>query len=122
MSKKVTVRGAKELKAAFRELDAETKKGLGREISKAAQPVRDEARNLLQKYQGISLKTIRVKRSGPVVSIQQGATKTTGKRPDFGALQMTHGLVPAVEDKSSEVVEAVGSAIDRWITQVGLGP
>lgn len=119
MAEKVSVRGLPELRRAFRELDDDVKKGLGKELTKAAVPARDEARSLVQRYQGASVNTIRVSRRGPVVAVQQSAKKTTGLRSDFGALQMRTVLIPAVHDKANEVFERVDEALGRWIQERG---
>jgi hypothetical protein len=41
------------------------------------------------------------------------ARKVTGKRPDYGSLQMRHALLPALENDKEKVYEAMEHALDR---------
>lgn len=52
-----------------------------------------------------------VRRRG--VSVEQSLRRTTGQRPDFGALQMRTALEPALEAKEGEVTEAMEDAVDE---------
>jgi len=47
------------------------------------------------------------------VSVEQSLRKTTGKRSDFGALQMRKALEPAVDAKEGEIEDAMEDAIDK---------
>ena len=53
----------------------------------------------------------RVRQRG--VSVEQSKKKHGGKRPDYGALQMRRALLPALDTKQEEVVEAFSKANDR---------
>jgi hypothetical protein len=46
------------------------------------------------------------------VSVEQSKRRTTGKRPDYGALQMRLALMPGLEAKEEEVVAAFDQATD----------
>lgn len=52
------------------------------------------------------------------VSVEQSLRKTTGKHPEYGAWQMRHGLVPALEAKADvverEFVRAMDKVADRF--------
>lgn len=52
-----------------------------------------------------------VRRSG-MISVEQSRRKTTGKRPDYGALQMRKALVPALDEHSDDVVRETEAAMD----------
>ncbi len=39
--------------------------------------------------------------------------RTTGRRPDFGRLQLSRALYPAVDENQDKVTEKMESAIDR---------
>lgn len=58
-----------------------------------------------------------VRRTG-VVSVEQSLRKTTGKRPDFGALQMRRALIPALQANESEVVGQMEGAMERIVVQL----
>jgi len=57
----------------------------------------------------------RVSVSGRGVFVRQSRRKTTGLRPDFGALQLREALEPALERNESQVFREVERAIDRTI-------
>jgi hypothetical protein len=46
-------------------------------------------------------------RAGAIVHLEQSLRKTTGLHPEWGALQMTKGLLPAREEKLDEVADRV---------------
>lgn len=46
------------------------------------------------------------------VSVEQSLRKTTGLRPDFGALQMRVALLPALDKKADQVEHEFEHAID----------
>lgn len=47
------------------------------------------------------------------ISVEQSLRRTTGKHGEYGSWQMRHGLLPALESKEDEVMEATDDAIDR---------
>lgn len=47
------------------------------------------------------------------VAVEQRLGRTTGTRPDFGALQMRKALDPALAAKEGEIVKAFDDAIDK---------
>lgn len=54
------------------------------------------------------------------VEVEQRLRKTTGKRGDWGVIQMRKGLIPALYDKEKEIVALLDTAIERVNQQVGL--
>ena len=56
---------------------------------------------------------VRVRQSG--VAVQQSLRKTTGKRPDYGALQMRRALLPALDANEAETMQKVEAALDDVI-------
>jgi len=46
------------------------------------------------------------------VSIEQSLRKTTGTRPDFGALQMRKGLLPALAQEETHFEQEMEHALD----------
>jgi hypothetical protein len=109
---KVKVNGYRETVRALDKVNRDAKKVVLAELALAAEPMAADARALLSRYQGASLSTIRPRASIRGVFITQNKRKVTGKRPDFGALEMTHGLIPAVEGKSDELVPRLEIALD----------
>lgn len=92
----------------------ETKKLVRDEIRKIAEPVLADARAKLSDYDARSAARlgISVRRTG-VVSVEQRMRKTTGLRPDFGALQMSRALIPALDENTDRVEREFGEAVDR---------
>lgn len=86
------------------------------ELRKAAEPVRDDATRLF--LTRITPRTqatrygISVRRTG-VVAVEQRKRRTTGKRPDFGGLQMREALVPSLNNNQAEVLAHLDRAIEK---------
>jgi hypothetical protein len=103
----------------FRQLDKLTKAELGAELKEAAAPVVTTARELVSQFTGAKVSTITARRVGPRVRVQQGARKTTGQHPQFGALQMTHVLIPARDEHEEEIRTAVAVALHKYALAEG---
>lgn len=54
----------------------------------------------------------RVRPAG-LVTVEQPLRKTTGKRPDWGVVQMTHAFLPALEEKGEEAKDRIASEVER---------
>lgn len=85
---------------------------LREELKRTAEPVAREARSLVSQWQGAKTSTIgpRVVLAG--VYVTQRARTVTGLRGDFGALQMTHAMIPALEHNEENIVAGAERAID----------
>lgn len=110
----IRVKGLDELRRSFNRLDRRLTRDLGEELKRAAVPVAERARERVSRYRGASPQTIQPTRSGLRVYVRQGARKVTGRRGDFGHLQMIEVLEPALEERSDEVVELVDDVLGRW--------
>lgn len=119
MSVEIRVHGVREVSAAFRTVDRKLASDFGGDLKKAAEPVAVAGRQKVTRFQGASVKTIRTKRSGPRVFVEQGARKVTGNRGDFGALQMRTVLVPALEEQSDEVFDNVEKVLEHYARVTG---
>ena len=115
----VRVHGGKEVQRAFKQVDKHLVTDFGNALKKAAEPVAELARDKVTRYQGASVRTIRTRRQGPRVWVEQGARKVTGKRGDFGALQMRTVLMPALDERADEVFAAVEVTLGRWAAGAG---
>lgn len=115
----IRVHGAREVVAAFRKVDKKLAAQFGNDLKKAAAPVTDTARAKVTRYHGAKVNTIRARRSGPRVFVEQGARKVTGKRGDFGALQMRTVLMPALEERSGEVFDRVEEVLNNYARSAG---
>jgi hypothetical protein len=98
-----------------KELTKEVRDGL----RKAAEPVRDDAH---ARFSHVSPRSalgykVRVRQRG--VAVEQSRKRTTGKRPDFGVMQMREALLPALAAKSDEVVERLDDVLGRLAGENG---
>ena len=112
-SSTIRVEGLRETVMAFRRLDKKLPKVVTDELKKAADPVAQDARAKISHYPGAKLNTIRprVKGAGNVY-VTQGARKKTGKRPDFGSLQMRR-LLESLDDNRAQVYRHVENALEE---------
>lgn len=110
---RVIVHGYREVDRAFRKLSAEISGEFRGEMRQAAEPIADAARSKLRRFAGISLDTIRPVALARGVVVRQDARKVTGKRADFGAIQMTRGFIPAANENEHKVIEGLERALDR---------
>ena len=118
MSSTIRVQGTREVMAAFRKVDKSLAKQFGDDLKKAAAPVVQDAK-AKQRWQGASVNTIRAKRSGARVFVEQSARKVTGLRADYGALQMRESLVPALEENTAEVFAEVEHVLNQYANSAG---
>lgn len=98
---------------ALARTDKATQKAAREEIRKAGDHVRNDASSLftaVDTRSAAGYKT-RVRQRG--VAVEQSIRKTTGTRPDFGALQMRRALVPALEQNEAATNRALELALDR---------
>lgn len=114
MAGAVRIRGLRELTVALRAADRDLAKGLRKELREAAKIVALEARRRFSRYDQRSAMGMspRVRSAGMAV-VEQRRSRVTGKRPDYGALQMRKAFIPALEAKRDEVEKHVEDMLDR---------
>lgn len=106
----IKVEGYRATIKALGDVDRGTKRAVFAGLRAAAEPIAADARSKLSGFQGISLGTIKPSARSTGVVVIQRAKKTTGKRADFGALQMRKGLLPALEENEDTVACDVEAA------------
>ncbi len=91
----------------------ETKKQVRDRLRKVAEPVLSDARTKLARYdeRSASRLGVSVRRTG-TVAVEQRLRRTTGARPQFGALQMTEALLPALDDNADRIEREFEHALD----------
>lgn len=109
----VRVKGLRELRRDFKKVSKDLDKEVRDGLKEAAQPVREEAANLFDRYDAHSAAGYRVSVRQRTVTVQQSRRRTTGNRPDYGALQMRRALIPALASREDEVVEGVDRVLGR---------
>jgi hypothetical protein len=91
----------------------ESKRYVRETFREVGDDVRKDSATRLTKYSPRSAARIRtvVRRRG--ISVEQTLRRTTGLRPDFGALQMRRALVPALDDNAPALERKLEHAMDR---------
>jgi hypothetical protein len=110
----VKIHGIKQLHSAFKQYDEKLKRELEAELLEAARIVASDA---IQRFSTIDARSAsgfrpRLRGFGRVV-VEQRRRKTSGKRSDFGSLQMRRALIPAMGDNQARVIEHLDDMLDR---------
>jgi hypothetical protein len=114
----VRVEGVAKVQKAFRGIEKSLATEFGKDLQKAAEPVVQAAKSK-ERWQGASIATIRSRRRGINVYVEQSAHKVTGKRADYGELQMRQALVPALDENESKVFDEVDRVLDEYANKEG---
>ncbi len=109
----VRVDGLREFMRATAKAEKDTKKLVRARLREAGESVRIEAKDRFSRISAESASKFKVRARAAGVFVEQSARKTTGLRPDYGSLQMTRALIPALELKADEVTEEVAKAADE---------
>jgi hypothetical protein len=109
----VKATGLRETYLVFQKLQRSVAGEIRDEFIKIAEPVAESARERLSRYRGASVTTIRPRASSRGAFVTQVARKVTGRRPDFGALQMVKVMIPALEEHEDEIVSRADEALYR---------
>lgn len=122
MTQAVQVNGLRELLRVTDRAGKDTKKLVRSEIREAAKPVLEDARRRLAPIDTRSAAKlgISVRRTG-VVSVEQRARRTTGQHPEYGRLQMSRALIPALDAKQDEVVSRLEQSLDQLASRWAVG-
>ena len=119
MAGTIRVKGLRELDRAFRKMDKELSKDLRSSLKEAAEVVAVEARSRFQGIQPATSATMKAVVRARGASVEQTKGRTTGLRPDYGALQMRRALSPALDAKSAEVAKKVDDMLGRLASKNG---
>ena len=111
-SETIRVLGYREFLRASDRAGRESKVFVRAAFRTAGEAVRVEGAGLFEKYDARSAAGFRVSVRQQGVFVYQGLRKTTGKRPDYGSLQMRKALLPALQRKETATVAAIESALD----------
>jgi hypothetical protein len=114
----VRVTGLTETLRAFALVGGQVQDEIKEGLVKAALPVATDARGRITRYPGAVTETILpiATRKGAIVRQRQG--KRSGKRADFGSLQMRH-LMGALDDNQAEVMRRAELALDFLTREAG---
>jgi hypothetical protein len=110
----VHIRGWREVASALNRIERGCYKTALGGMLKAAEPVRRDWAGRVARYRGASTGTIVPKMTTKSVLVVQSARKVTGRRSDFGSLQMRLGL-SALMEREDETRAEVEKALDDLI-------
>jgi hypothetical protein len=113
----MSVEGWREAVRSFDAVDRKAKRTMLKGLREAAGPIAEDVRSRLERYNEISLGTIRPSAGVRGVYIRQYKKRVTGNRPDFGALQMRRGFIPAAYGHEGDIAGAVSAAFDLMISE-----
>lgn len=113
----IRVRGLREFSRAATKAEKRTKDVIKGKLRDAADPVRQEGQRLFERYDESSASAfkVRVWGRGYGVFVEQSKRKTTGRRADYGALQMNKALLPALDNKAGEVERKLEQGVDELV-------
>ena len=109
----VKVDGLKEFNRDVRKAEKDTRKVVRDRLREVGDVVRVDAANRLQEYDDRSARGLKVRVRAAGIFVEQSLRRTTGLRPDYGALQMTRALIPAVEATEPQMVREMEKAADE---------
>ena len=107
----LVVKGYKEFLRACVRADADTRKFVRSAFRQVGELVRRDAAERLTKYSERSAHGLKVRVRQRGVAVEQSLAKVTGKRPDYGSLQMRKALLPALEEQQERVDEQMADAL-----------
>jgi hypothetical protein len=116
----VRVRGLSELQRDLGKVSREAEKSVRDGMKLAALPVVAAARAKEGKWPGSKPGSIGIRATRRSVFVTQRARKVTGRRADFGALQMREAFVPALDENEHLVRREVEHALDHLLDSVRL--
>jgi hypothetical protein len=111
----VQVKGWKELIKASRQIDPNTRRELRKAFREVGELVRSDAAARFSPIDARSAAGYKVRVRQRGVAVEQSIRKTTGRHPEYGAMQMRRALLPALDANEAETVHRVEEALDRVI-------
>ena len=120
MSDVIRIEGLDALDRTWRVIDDDLRRELQKEMQDAARIVSEDARSRLSRYNARSAMGIRARIERRTMAVvEQRRARTTGKRGDWGALQMRKALVPARAVRRSEVIARLDRMLGRLAGEHG---
>jgi D-aminopeptidase len=107
----VKVTGLRELRTALKAMDRDLGREVDQELKGIATAVADEARSRFSAIDPRSASGFKARLRGfGRVAVEQ-TRRSTHTRPDYGAMQMTRALIPAVWAKADDTERALENMI-----------
>jgi hypothetical protein len=109
----LVVRGYRDFLRAADRAGRESKRAVRDTLRDVGEIVRRDAADRFEKYDARSAAGYKVRVRQRGVAVEQSLRKTTGKRPDYGALQMRKALLPAAISNEKRVELQFSRALDK---------
>lgn len=109
----VVVRGYREFLRAAQRAVPNSRREIRAAFREVGDIVRVRAEELFSRFSSTSARGYRVRVRQRGIAVEQSLRRTTGKRPDWGALQMREALLPARRDTYQRTQDEFEDAIDR---------
>lgn len=109
------VRNWSQLLRGINTLDKESKKALRDTLKQAGRAVQVDSQIRLARYAPRSAASIKTSVQVRGVRVYQARRKTTGRRGDFGRLQMKKALVPALRDNEATTARLLERALNQVV-------
>jgi len=107
------VDGYKQTMQAIARTDKATRKAVREELRKAGDNVKAGAALRFARYDARSAAGYRTRVRQRGIAVEQSKKRTTGKHPEFGALQMRKALLPSLYMNEPRTERALEAALDR---------
>lgn len=120
MAETVEVEGVLELLTSLKVVDMGLEKALREGLREGGQRVQGEVTARFRKHSQKTARGFRTYVRTRGVSVEQSLRKTTGKRSDWGGVQMAVGLLPARDARFGEVVEIVDKKVGGLLRRARL--
>ena len=109
----VRIQGINDLVRSFGRIDKNLRKEVQKELSKAAEIVRDDARARFRGVDARSAMGFRARVRTGQSYVEQRYGRTTGQHPEFGVLQMRRALLPALWSNRGKVEKSLENMLDK---------
>lgn len=109
----VRIRGLREFQRAAKRAGPDARKEVRGALKEAVEPIRQDAVRrfaVIDQRSAAGYTTFVTQRAA---GVRQSKRKTTGKRSDYGSLQMRKALLPALRENEDEIQRGIERAIDR---------
>lgn len=112
------VEGLREFQRGVSKAEKDTRKAVRERLKEVGEFVRVDAMGRLSQYDERSAEKLRLRVRQAGIFVEQSLRKTTGLRPDFGELQMSRALIPALTDNEAELLRKMEAAADDLVDVV----
>ena len=117
MSGAIQVEGLSKFLRATSRAEKGTKKRIQTRFRAVGEIVRRDATARISTYDAHTAGGYRVRVRQRGVEVEQRLRRTTGKRGDWGALQMDKGLIPAAEQNANQIRTEFQKALDELASE-----